>query len=81
MTVLDEHPILASIDSIFDDDHFICCEIEGGFFGVTTGFCGEPVILDGSDQEWVDAVGCSKCNKAANDNEDYCPLNRRCSFG
>lgn len=80
MTILEDAPVLASIDSVFDDDHFVCCEIEDSFSGVTTGFCGAPVMLDGTEQEWVDEVGCSKCTKVSND-VDYCPLKGRCTYG
>lgn len=77
MTLL-EDPILASIDSMTDDDHFVCCQIAGEFTGVTTGFCGVPVLLDGTDQEYVEEVGCQTCNMVAKD-DDYCPVNGFCN--
>ena len=72
MTLLDE-PILASIDSVLDDDHFVCCQIADNFSGVTTGFCGAPVLLDDTDQEYVEEVGCQTCNVIAQD-DNFCPL-------
>lgn len=78
MTILEDDPKLASIDSMFDDDHFVCCRIQDGFTGVTTGFCGASVILDGSDQDWVDEVACQKCNDVSEKDDDYCPLGYEC---
>lgn len=78
MTIIDEEEKLGSIDSMFDDDHFVCCRVEDRFSGVTTGFCGASVILDGSDQEWVDEVSCKKCNDIVESNIWHCPLGYDC---
>jgi hypothetical protein len=78
MTTLDEDVKLSSIDSMFDDDHFVCCKVEENFAGVTKAFCGAATVLDGTDQEWVDEVGCEACNKVAKEDEWYCPLGYDC---
>ena len=77
MTIV-EDPKLGSIDSMFDEDHFVCCTVAKDFVGVTKAFCGDDTILDGSDQEWVEEVGCQKCNDIANKDVWYCPLGYDC---
>ena len=77
MTVI-EDPKLGNIDSMFDEDHFVCCKVENGFAGATKAFCGATAMLDGSDQEWVDEVGCEACNKVSREDPWYCPLGYDC---
>lgn len=79
MSALDNEEKLGSIDSMFDDDHFVCCKVEDKFAGATKAFCGATTILDGSDQAWVDEVACETCNKIAQDDTWYCPLGYDCA--
>lgn len=79
MTIIDNEvneETLAAIDPVFDDDHYICCRVQDGFNGVTTAFCGELVLLDGSDIGYTESVGCDAC--MAMDSGSYCPLNKKC---
>lgn len=78
MTVI-ENPVIeethqATIDPMFDNDHFICCETPDGFVGMTTTFCGKEIFED--NPEAVTSVGCKACMDAIA--KISCPIGKPC---
>jgi hypothetical protein len=74
MTVIDIQTTPVQVTSDEDElGHYICCEVETAFEGVTMGFCGAPVLCDKDDEDLVvESVDCQPCNEIAS--VDGCPF-------
>ena len=70
-----EHQL--SIDPVFDDDHWICCDLPEGFVGITYAFCGAETME--WEPECGGAVSCVGCNAKAASDYMYCPVKGKCT--
>ena len=74
---LDTDEQTAAIDPIFDEDHWICCDLPPGFVGITKTFCGQDTME--YDPEVGTSVSCKKCTSVSLSQYDFCPVNGKCS--
>lgn len=68
--------LIAAIDPVFDEDHWICCSLPPGFVGITKTFCGQETME--YDPEYWDSVSCETCTRVLVAEHDYCPINGKC---
>lgn len=74
---LDTDEQTAAIDPIFDEDHWICCDLPDGFVGITPTFCGQETME--YEPEVGTSVSCKTCTSVSLAQYDFCPVNGKCS--